>query len=147
VKIEGPHEIVPAAEIPRDKRRGYVQLCDEDFQRLQGMTEAQRAAWVRERVPAADRLAAALEEARLPALAARARAGQFTPGQPGARAQHARQVLRHELADARRKAARRAGDEHADKVFAIEALERRHEAGEFHDSQSNAPAVGSAEGG
>lgn len=75
-----PHSIVPERELPKDDRRvreRFMPLTDEEVSTLAPMTEAERHAWLKERLPTKERLARHLGAEGLHDLAYNARCGKY----------------------------------------------------------------------
>lgn len=75
-----PHGIVPDAEIPKNDRRArerFMPLTVEEAELLASMTEAERHAWIKEKLPTKERLARHLGAEGLHDLAYNARQGRY----------------------------------------------------------------------
>jgi hypothetical protein len=75
-----PHTIVPEREIPKDDERArerFMPLTEEEVALLAPMTEDQRHAWIKEKLPTKERLARHLGAEGLPDLAYNARQGLY----------------------------------------------------------------------
>lgn len=140
MNVDRPHDIIDALELEkkteRDRAR-YVPLTQEEAALLRGLSEEERADWIKANMPTKERLSRHLRSIGLTVLASRAATGEFSDFE----GPHAtpKVVLLQELLKAQEKA-KRAKGEHHPKVFAIHDLAQLIKDGQYDDTKAESDA-------